>query len=56
MIRCGPDHAPNPEQWLALDEQEQIRRAEEHHRLTRIKLPNLKAHAKRETSNAERKC
>ena len=45
MNRYDPDHAPNPEQWLALDEQERIRLAEEHHRLARTKLPNLKAHA-----------
>jgi hypothetical protein len=45
MRRYDPDHAPNPEQWLALDEQARIRLAEEHHRLGRIKLPNLEAHA-----------
>ena len=45
MNRYDPDHAPNPEQWLALDEQVRIHLAEEHHRVTRIKLPNLKAHA-----------
>lgn len=45
MNRYDPDHAPNPEQWLALDEQARIDLAEEHHRVARIKLPNLKAHA-----------
>lgn len=35
----------NPEQWLALDEQERIRLAEEYHRAKRIKLPDAKAHA-----------
>jgi hypothetical protein len=40
-----PDRAPNAEQWLALDEQERIRLAEEHHRRARTKLPNLKVHA-----------
>jgi alpha-beta hydrolase superfamily lysophospholipase len=43
--RYDPDHSPNPEQWLALDEQTRIRLAEEHHRAAKIKLPNLKAHA-----------
>jgi hypothetical protein len=45
MNRYYPEHAPNPEQWLALDEQVRIDLAEEHHRVARIKLPNLKAHA-----------
>jgi hypothetical protein len=43
--RYDPDRAPNPEEWLALDEQARIRLAEEHHRVARIKQPNLKAHA-----------
>lgn len=45
MKRYDPEHAPNPEQWLALDEQTRILLVEEHHRAARIKLPNLKAHA-----------
>ena len=45
MNRYDPDHTPNPEQWLALDEQLRIQLVEEHHRAARIKLPNLKAHA-----------
>jgi DNA repair ATPase RecN len=32
-------------QALALDEQERIDLAEEHHRIANIKLPNLQAHA-----------
>lgn len=40
-----PDHAPNPEEWIALDEQVRIHLAEEYHRAKRIKLPNVKAHA-----------
>jgi hypothetical protein len=43
--RYDPDQPPNPEQWLALDEQMRIRLAEDHHRAARIKLSNLKAHA-----------
>lgn len=45
MNRYDPDHAPNPEQWLALDEQVRIHLAEEYHRTKRIKLPNARAHA-----------
>ena len=45
MNRYDPDRAPNPEQWLALDEQVRIQLAEEYHRVKRIKLPNGKAHA-----------
>ena len=45
MNRYDPDHAPNPEQWLALDEQLRIGLAEEYHRAKRIKQPNAKAHA-----------
>ena len=45
MNRYDPDHAPNPSEWLALDEQERIWLVEEHHRVARVKLPNLTAHA-----------
>lgn len=45
MNRYDPDHAPDSEQWLALDEQERIRLVEENHRALRIRHPNLKAHA-----------
>jgi hypothetical protein len=45
MNRYDPDDEPDPEEWLALDEQTRIDLAEEHHRLARTKLPNLKAHA-----------
>lgn len=43
--RYDPERAPEPAEWLALDEQVRIELAEEHHRLARVKLPNLKAHA-----------
>ena len=45
MNRYDPEHAPDPAEWRALDEQVRIQLAEEHHRVARIKLPNLKAHA-----------
>jgi len=43
--RYDPDNAPDPAEWLALEELTRIQLAEEHHRLARTKLPNLKAHA-----------
>jgi hypothetical protein len=43
--RYDPEHAPEPAEWLALDEQARIELAEEHHRMAGTKLPNLKAHA-----------
>ena len=45
MNRYNPDRAPNPEQWLSLDEQVRIQLTEEYHRVKRIKLPNIMAHA-----------
>lgn len=45
MDRYDPAQAPDPEQWLALEEQERIRLVEVSHRTERLKLPNLKAHA-----------
>jgi DNA polymerase III alpha subunit len=45
MNRYDPDHAPNPEQWLALDEQERIHLVKKYHRAKRIKLPSVEAHA-----------
>jgi hypothetical protein len=40
-----PDKAPDPKEWLALDEQERIRLAKNYHVARRIKLPNANAHA-----------
>lgn len=45
MKRYDPEIAPDPAEWLELDEQERIRLAERHHRAARIKLPNAKVHA-----------
>lgn len=40
-----PDNAPDPHEWLALDEQLRIGLAEKFHRVARVELPNVKAHA-----------
>ena len=45
MTHYDPDIAPDPADWLALDEDERIQLAEAHHRAARIKLPNAKVHA-----------
>ena len=45
MTRYDPGVAPDPAEWLALDEQERIELAEAHHRAARIELPNAKVHA-----------
>ena len=45
MKLYDPKVTPNATEWLALDEGERIRLAEVHHRIARVKLPNLMAHA-----------
>lgn len=45
MLHYNPAHAPDPEQWLALDEHERIMLSEAHHRRARIRLPNATLHA-----------
>jgi hypothetical protein len=40
-----PNAAPDPKEWLALDEHERIRLAKNYHQAARIKLPDPKAHA-----------
>ena len=43
--RYDPLHAPDPEQWLELDEQERIDLAASYHRRAQIDLPNVQVHA-----------
>jgi len=43
--RYDPLQAPEPEEWLSLDESERIRLAAEYHRRARIRLPDTKVHA-----------
>lgn len=45
MNQYDPEHAPNPDEWLELGEQERILLVEQYHRFSRAKLPNLTAHA-----------
>ena len=43
--RYDPLEAPEPEEWLALDEAERIRLAERYHRRAHIRVPSITAHA-----------
>ncbi|WP_028218027.1 DUF1841 family protein [Paraburkholderia oxyphila] len=45
MEKYTPDCAPTPGSWLELDEQERIALVETYHRVARIKLPSVTAHA-----------
>ena len=45
MTNYHPEIAPNPAEWLALDEQVRIDLIEDQHRVAHIKLPNAKVHA-----------
>src|SRR5258708_2203477 len=45
MQRYDPLKAPDPEEWLALDEQERIELARDCHRRKGIRLPNATLHA-----------
>lgn len=40
-----PDHAPDPVEWLALDEDERLIRIEDYHLREGIELPNHRVHA-----------
>jgi len=45
MQRYDPLKAPDPQEWLALDEQERMELVQDYHRRMRIRLPNAKLHA-----------
>jgi hypothetical protein len=45
MQRYDPLKAPDPEAWLALDEQERIELVRDYHRRARIRSPNGTVHA-----------
>jgi hypothetical protein len=44
-MKYNPLRAPDPEEWLALDERQSIDLIVDYHRLRRIKLESIKAHA-----------
>jgi hypothetical protein len=44
-MRYDPETAPNPDEWLSLDEAQRIDLASAHHRRMRAKLPNVRLHA-----------
>ena len=45
MQRYDPDQAPDPKEWIAMDEQERIQVVEQYHRRAGIRLPNATVHA-----------
>jgi hypothetical protein len=44
-VQYDPLEAPEPEEWLAIDEAERIQLAQDYHRHARVRLPNEKLHA-----------
>lgn len=45
MDTYDPMIAPDPEEWLALDEGERIQFVEQYHQHKKIRVPNVRAHA-----------
>ena len=45
MAHYDPADAPNPAEWLALDEQERIDLVRRFHRSARLKMPNATLHS-----------
>jgi hypothetical protein len=45
MKRYDPLKAPDPQEWLSMDEQQRISLAQDYHRRADIRLPNETAHA-----------
>jgi hypothetical protein len=45
MNQYDPQVAPDPQAWLALDENERTKLVERYHRRQRIRMPNVRAHA-----------
>ena len=44
MKHYDPETAPDPSDWLSLDEHQRLQLTEAHHRATRVKHPSIKAH------------
>lgn len=45
LTKYDPDRAPDPEEWLALDEMTRMDLVSQYHRKHRVRLPNVQAHA-----------
>jgi hypothetical protein len=45
MDRYDPNQAPDPDEWNALDESEQIQLVKQYHKRERVKSPNTEVHA-----------
>jgi len=45
MYRYDPLVAPDPQEWLAMDENERVVSVERYHRRQRIRMPNVRVHA-----------
>jgi hypothetical protein len=45
MDRYDPNQAPDPDEWNALDESEQLQLVKQYHKRERVKLPNTEVHA-----------
>jgi hypothetical protein len=44
-MKYNPLKAPEPEEWLAMDESERIRLVEDYHRRAGVRLPDVAAHS-----------
>jgi Domain of unknown function (DUF1841) len=44
-LQYDPLEAPEPEEWLAIDEAERLHLAQDYHRRARVRLPNENLHA-----------
>ena len=44
-LQDDPLEAPEPKEWLAIDEAERIQLAQDYYRRARVRLPNEKLHA-----------
>ena len=44
-VQYDPLEAPEPEEWLAIDEAERIHLVQDYHRRARVRLPNEKLHS-----------
>ena len=49
IVRYDPFDAPDPAEWLALDEDERIQLVQDYHRRARVRLPNARLHASMHT-------